>query len=68
MTEPKVVSPEFTMLVSDLPGSEGPVFDSEGTNFYMVAPEVEIDGKPAGNILRVDLSNNKVCCSILLTA
>lgn len=56
----KLLSPDFEMIVSNLLGSEGPVFDAAGTSFYMVAPEVEVDGKPAGNIMKVDIESKKV--------
>ncbi len=45
----------FSKIAEKLPGAEGPVFTPDG-NFYMVAPEVEKDGKSAGQILRVDLA------------
>ncbi|CAG5123188.1 unnamed protein product [Candidula unifasciata] len=50
-----VVQLEFVKVLDGLAGAEGPVFDNRG-NFYLVAPEVEVDGKAAGQILRVDLS------------
>lgn len=50
-----VVQPEFLRVLDGLPGAEGPVFDNRG-NFYLVAPEVEAEGKAAGQILRVDLT------------
>ncbi|GFN98539.1 diisopropyl-fluorophosphatase [Plakobranchus ocellatus] len=49
-----VVSLNFSKIVDNLLGAEGPVFDSKG-NFFMVAPEVEKEGKAAGQILKVDL-------------
>lgn len=55
----EVVEPAFTCVAKGLLGSEGPVFSRDG-DFYMVAPEVEKDGKPAGQILRVDLENKTV--------
>ena len=54
-----VIEPLFTKVAEDIPGAEGPVFDKKG-DFYIVAPEVEVDGKPAGEILQVDLKTGKV--------
>ena len=51
---------EFTKILEGVAGAEGPVFDTKG-NFYMVAPEVEKNGKFAGQVLRVDLETEKVC-------
>ena len=58
---PKILALEFTKIADNLKGAEGPVFDKDG-HFYMVAPEVEKDGKPAGQVLRIDLKEGKVCC------
>ena len=55
----QVVEPQFSKIVEGLRGAEGPVFDNHG-NFFMVAPEVEKDGKYAGQILKVDLETGKV--------
>ena len=54
-----IATPEFSKIVDNLLGAEGPVFDKNG-NFFMVAPEVEKDGKPAGQIVKVDLSSKQV--------
>ncbi|GFR81472.1 diisopropyl-fluorophosphatase [Elysia marginata] len=54
-----IVNPEFSKVVDNIKGAEGPVFDTKG-NFFMVAPEVEKDGKPAGQIVKVDLSSKQV--------
>ena len=61
-----ILIPTFTRIVENLKGAEGPVFDSEG-KFFVVAPEHEIDGKPAGQIFTVDLSSKKVCCVAIMT-
>ncbi|XP_029641994.1 diisopropyl-fluorophosphatase [Octopus sinensis] len=53
-----VDEPLFTKVASDVLGSEGPVFDKSGC-FYVVAPEVEKNNKPAGQILCVNLKTNK---------
>lgn len=53
-----VIEPVFSKVTEDVPGAEGPVFDKKG-DFYVVAPEVENEGKPAGEILRVDLNTGK---------
>lgn len=53
-----VVKPDFVQIINGILGAEGPVFDNRG-NFYMVAPEVEKDGKAAGEILRVDVHGDK---------
>ncbi len=56
----RVVTPAFTKITkTGLVGAEGPVFDKDG-NFYMVAPEVVVDGKAAGEIVTVDISSGKV--------
>ncbi len=49
----------FTKVAEGLPGAEGPVFTQCG-KFYMVAPEVEKEGKAAGEVVTVDLSSGKV--------
>lgn len=49
----------FHNIVNNILGAEGPVFDNEG-NFFMVAPEVEKNGKPAGQILKIDVNSGKV--------
>ncbi|KAK6990866.1 diisopropyl-fluorophosphatase [Biomphalaria glabrata] len=46
--------PLFRKITDNILGAEGPVFDSKG-NFYMVAPEVEKEKNPAGQILKVDI-------------
>ncbi|GAB1603366.1 diisopropyl-fluorophosphatase-like [Argonauta hians] len=55
-----VDEPIFSQVAADILGSEGPVFDKDG-NFFVVAPEVEKDGKPAGQILCVNLNVNQTC-------
>ena len=47
------------MVGKGYPGAEGPVFNRNG-EFYMVAPEVEVDGKFAGQILQVNTSTGAV--------
>ena len=47
----EVVTPEFRRLFSGWAGAEGPVFTKEG-RFYMVAPEVEVEGQLAGMLGR----------------
>ena len=54
----KTLQPEFSCLLRDYKGSEGPVFNCHG-EFYMVAPEIEDNGNYAGQILHVNLSNKK---------
>jgi len=49
-----VYKPKFTKIVEGCLGAEGPVLDPSGKNLYMVAPEVEKDGKPAGEVLKID--------------
>jgi len=49
----EVVVPEFQCLSKGHAGAEGPVFTPDG-RFFMVAPEVELDGKPAGKILQIN--------------
>ena len=61
----KTLTPAFTLVVENLKGAEGPVFDRE-ENFFVVAPEHEIDDKHAGQIFTVDLSSKKVCCVMSL--
>ncbi|CAH1775577.1 unnamed protein product [Owenia fusiformis] len=53
-TEMNFFAADFVKILDNQPGSEGPVFTMDG-KLYMVAPEVEVDGKPAGQILRIDL-------------
>uniref|UniRef100_UPI0021C4C9AF Diisopropyl-fluorophosphatase n=1 Tax=synthetic construct TaxID=32630 RepID=UPI0021C4C9AF len=53
-----VIEPLFTKVTEDIPGAAGPVFDKNG-DFYIVAPYVEVNGKPAGEILRIDLKTGK---------
>lgn len=53
------LEPKFSFLVEGLLGAEGPVFDISA-NFYMVAPEVETDNKPAGQVLKIDLASKTV--------
>lgn len=55
----EVVEPKFTKIVDGLKGSEGPVFDKD-CNFYMVAPEVTKNDSFAGQVLSIDVENNKV--------
>lgn len=52
--EPELYRPEIRQICSGLRGAEGPVWDASGSHFYMVAPEVEKDGKAAGEVLKVD--------------
>lgn len=56
----RVSTPNFSKIVDNLAGAEGPVFDKNGV-FYMVAPEVEKDGAFAGQVFKVDVQNYKVC-------
>ncbi|XP_067933592.1 diisopropyl-fluorophosphatase-like [Watersipora subatra] len=58
--EPHIYKPKFRQLARGMKGSEGPVFNSVGDRFYMVAPEVEVDGEPAGQILMVDTATDEV--------
>lgn len=51
------VVPEFLKLVDNVLGAEGPVFFK--SLFYMVAPEVEKDGKPAGQIMLIDTKSGQ---------
>lgn len=51
---------KFDLIVQGLAGSEGPVFDASGEQFFMVAPEVEVDGKAAGQVLSVNIFARKV--------
>ena len=55
-----VFQPIFNKVAHNLPGAEGPVFTKEGRSFFMVAPEVEIEGKAAGEVLKIDLRRNAV--------
>jgi hypothetical protein len=55
----KLEVPTFTKITENVLGAEGPVFNKEG-HFFMVAPEVEKDKKPAGQILKVDLEKCEV--------
>lgn len=55
-----VVKFAFVQIVANLLGAEGPVIDTNGT-FYMVAPEVEKNSLPAGQVVRVDLDRKEVC-------
>ena len=50
----EVVTPQFRRRFSGWAGAEGPVFTKEG-RFYMVAPEVEVEGRYAGQILAATL-------------
>ena len=54
-----IEEPTFTEVARGMPGAEGPVFNKDG-NFYMVAPEKEVDGKYAGEVLAVDTSTGEV--------
>ena len=56
----EIFKPQFRHIVKGLAGAEGPVFNKEGSKFYMVAPEVEVNGKPAGQIISVDIETNVV--------
>lgn len=60
MANAEIFEPEFRRVVDNLAGAEGPVFSACGSKFYMVAPEVEKDGKPAGQVYSVDTLANKV--------
>ena len=60
MTSAEIYKPQFTKITDGHAGAEGPVFNSSGSRFYMVAPEVEVEGKPAGQVLAVDTVLNKV--------
>ena len=55
----EIYSPKFEKIVGGLAGAEGPVFTRDGT-FYMVAPGVQKDGKPAGEVLEVDIEGKEV--------
>eukprot|EP00117_Sycon_ciliatum_P028261 scpid69408/ scgid0195/ Diisopropyl-fluorophosphatase len=55
-----IYSPVFTKVASGLAGAEGPVFTAGGAKFFMVAPEVEVGGEAAGEVVRVDLSTNAI--------
>ncbi|CAL1528121.1 unnamed protein product [Lymnaea stagnalis] len=55
----EILCPDFVIIAKNILGAEGPVFDSNG-NFYVVAPEVEKDSKPAGQILKIDVTSGKV--------
>lgn len=55
-----VSSPIFSKIAHHLAGAEGPVFTKGGRHFFMVAPEVEVEGKAAGEVLRIDLENHAV--------
>ncbi|XP_046558960.1 diisopropyl-fluorophosphatase-like [Haliotis rubra] len=48
----------FTQVLDGIPGAEGPVFNNR-SYFYMVAPEVEKNGKYAGQVLKVDLEKKQ---------
>ena len=37
------MKPDFTCILQDIPGAEGPVYDLQG-NFYMVAPNNTVSG------------------------
>ena len=56
---PVIHNTAFTKITENLLGAEGPVFVDKN-NFLMVAPEVEKNGKPAGQILKIDLKTGKV--------
>lgn len=58
MSTPDIYRVPVRQINSGLLGSEGPVFDDQ--LFYMVAPEKEENGQPAGEILRVDIANGEV--------
>lgn len=61
MKSAQICKPEFTKITDGHSGAEGPVFNSSGSRLYMVAPEVEKDTKPAGQVVSVDTVLNKVC-------
>lgn len=50
---------KFDKIVDGLLGAEGPVFTRNG-DFYMVAPEVEVDDQPAGEVLKINIEEKKV--------
>ena len=49
----------FTKIAAGFPGAEGPVFSQNGA-FYLVTPGNEVDGKAAGQIVKVDVSTGQV--------
>ncbi|XP_046330990.2 diisopropyl-fluorophosphatase-like [Haliotis rufescens] len=53
-----IVELNFTNVLDGIPGAEGPVFNNR-SHFYMVAPEVEKNGKYAGQVLKVDLEKKQ---------
>lgn len=61
----QIFEPEFVKIVDGIQGAEGPVFCSKKV-FYMVAPEVEKEGKPAGQIVKVDVDSGVVCSFLVL--
>lgn len=58
--QPEIFEAEFTKIVDNLLGAEGPVFDKDD-NFLMVAPEVMKGDSYAGQVLTVNLETKKVC-------
>ncbi|WAR23310.1 DFPA-like protein [Mya arenaria] len=57
MANPEVITPQFTKIVENIAGAEGPVFDRNGT-FYMVAPErTDESNNAAGDVVKVNLDN-----------
>ena len=54
----------FHEIADDILGAEGPVFTRDGS-FFMVAPEVEKDGKHAGQILTVNLETGEVTLKVV---
>ncbi|XP_013398179.1 diisopropyl-fluorophosphatase-like [Lingula anatina] len=58
--EVQILAPEFTKIAEGILGSEGPVFDRNGT-FFMVEPEKEDENKQyAGCVHLVDLDTSHV--------
>ncbi len=52
---------EFSKILDGKTGAEGPVFTADG-QCYMVAPEIQIDRKWEGEILKVNLETAEVSC------
>lgn len=61
--EVQIVTPDFVKILDNALGAEGPVFDKLG-EMFMVAPGVEKDGLPAGEILKIDLKNATVSAAV----
>lgn len=49
----------FTKIIDNVLGAEGPVFTPD-RKFYMVAPEVEVNNEPAGQVLEIDIDRKQV--------